>query len=194
MFESYEEGKNFETLNLVGETVEDVEFVDCHFRSCRFVDCQFSSVSFVDCVFTDCAMVSPIFSNSEMKHMEFKACQLQGISWEEVKPMGKIARLLSKMEGCTVKYSQFVDIYLDKVSFARSNIAQSMFANCALKSSDFSQCKLSETEFFQCDLQKSNFQQASSYTIDVATCKLKGGKFSMPEVLNLLDSFEIIID
>lgn len=171
-----------------------IEWVDCTFNHCNFSHADLDRVTFSNCIFQHCNFDSPQFSYCEMRDSSFFNCIFVGIQWEELKPTGRFATTISKMEQCTLKYNHFIRIPLDKVSFADSTIFQTMFADCSMKSCDFINTNLSYTEFFQCDLQKSNFQHATSYTIDVMTCQLKEAKFSMPEVLNLLDTFQIKID
>lgn len=190
----YYEEELLENKTFSSEILQDIEFVECSFVNCDFSHAQLDRVSFTNCDFKKCHFDSPQFSYCELRDGVFFHCSFIGIQWEELKPSGRLATILTKMENCTLKYNNFVNIPLDKVSFTESTIIETMFADCSLKSSSFQKANLSNTEFFQCDLRKSNFQQAVSYTIDVKTCQLKDAKFSMPEVLNLLDTFQIKID
>lgn len=194
MTQGYYEDELLDNKIFSSETLQEIEWVDCTFQNCDFSHAELDRVSFSNCDFQKCHFDSTQFSYCELQDCSFLHCTFIGIQWEELKPSGRLATMLKKMEHCTLKYNHFVDVPLDKVSFRESTILQTMFADCSMKSSSFLKTNLSNTEFFQCDLRKSNFQQATSYTIDVKTCQLKDAKFSMPEVLNLLDTFEIKIE
>lgn len=192
--ETYHEQEEIQGKTWSGENLEEMEWVDCTFSNCLWTACDFYKVRFVDCKFLDCQMDQCSFTASEMQHASFSRCTLLGINWEELKPSGRLATPILTMESCQIKYNQFVKMPLDQVKFTESTMVQCMFADCSLKNGSFSGANLRGTEFFQCDLRKCNFQQATAYIIDVMSCQLKDAKFSMPEVLNLLDVFELKID
>ena len=81
-----------------------------------------------------------------------------------------------------------------KFNFSDNVIIESFFADCNLSESKLYKCKLDSTEFFKCNLSKADFREATGYIIDIKTNKFKGAKFSFPEVVNLLNGLEIIID
>ena len=49
------------------------------------------------------------------------------------------------------------------------------------------------TTFHQCNLTKSDFRNAKNYMIDLQTNNVKNAQFSLPEAMNLLQSFDIIL-
>lgn len=69
-----------------------------------------------------------------------------------------------------------------------------MFEECNLKDSSFEKSLLNTTQFTNRDLRGADFREATGYQIDINTNKLKGAKFSFPEVINLLSGLEINID
>ena len=74
-------------------------------------------------------------------------------------------------------------------------IAQDLdFSDCELIKSDFSNSDLKGSRFNNCILEKSNFSNSTNYNINPTTNKIKGSNFSYPEAINLLDSFDIIIN
>ena len=68
------------------------------------------------------------------------------------------------------------------------------FSECNLKGADFFRTDLRETRFAFCKLDKCNFREATNYLINPLENSIEGAKFSSPEVLSLLDAFEIEID
>ena len=88
-----------------------------------------------------------------------------------------------------------IDIFVfSNFDFSKNEIYDSMFAKCNLTECKFKQCKLDRTEFLECDQKKSDFRSASNYQIDIMTCTLIGARFSIPEVLDLLNVLKIKID
>ena len=54
--------------------------------------------------------------------------------------------------------------------------------------------RLGGTRFTRCDLQKADLRTAEEYAIDLETNKLKGARFSFPDVVRLLDGTGIVIE
>lgn len=80
---------------------------------------------------------------------------------------------------------------MKNVSFQGSRLKENYFTNTLLNGADFSHVDLSGTIFHNCDLSKADFSTASKYEIDPQSNKIKKAKFSLPEVIGLLSSFEI---
>ena len=80
-----------------------------------------------------------------------------------------------------------------KTSFQGSKIYDGTFISSCLIESDFSNTDLKGTLFRHCNLNKSNFCGALNYVIDPLVNKIKKSKFSFPEVIGLLQGFDIEI-
>jgi uncharacterized protein YjbI with pentapeptide repeats len=75
---------------------------------------------------------------------------------------------------------------------------------CQLKEADFTEANLSKADcsfsdflgarFINTNLTRANFTNATNYSIHPHGNKLCKTKFSLPEVLSLLDVFDIIIE
>lgn len=81
-----------------------------------------------------------------------------------------------------------------KTIFTNNTLSESYFDNCSLVESSFNQTKFDNTQIMNCDLRKADFRNASGYYIDLEFNKIKGAKFTYPEVSNLLNSLDIIIE
>ena len=101
---------------------------------------------------------------------------------------------IQKLNKCYLKYNNFENMNFKKFDFIQSSILESVFENCNLAESNFKNCELKNTEFSGCDLRKSDFRKATGYNINLATNRIKGARFSYPEVINLLNPFEIVIE
>lgn len=81
-----------------------------------------------------------------------------------------------------------------KFDFLQSSLIDCVFINCNLSESNLKACNLQNTEFSDCDLRKCDFRKASGYNINLLNNRTKGAKFSYPDVINLLDAFDIKIE
>ncbi|MBA4699180.1 MAG: pentapeptide repeat-containing protein [Ruminococcus sp.] len=194
MEQKYYEDQTFENLKLDGKVITDCEFVDCKFINCTFENFHLSRSTLSGCIFQKCSIISLKAKYSQIRFAEFENCNLVGIHWNELLPAGKLSKPISVFRECHLKYNTFSEMSFVRFNFSNSEITDSMFAKCELMESNFSKCKLDGTEFFECDMRKSNFHESSGYQIDIFTSKLKGAKFSFPEVISLLNGLGIKID
>lgn len=194
MSEKYFENECFENLKLEELTFDRYEFIDCKFINCTFDTCKINFCKFNGCSFVKCTVISLKSEYSAAQFAEFENCNLIGVNWSKLLPDKRFAEPVKSFQNCRLKYNHFTRMNLLRFDFSDTEITDSMFAECTLTESNFKGCILNKTEFFQCDLKKSDFREASGYQIDVMTNKLKGARFSFPEVVNLLNSLEIKID
>lgn len=194
MSEKYNEDQKFEQIKLKDEILEDMEFVDCEFVDCALENCKLIRCTFSNCKFYKCKSVNLQTEYSQIKNAEFSECHLVGLHWSELAPVGKFAEPISKIEDCCLKYNTFTEMDFRKFDFSGSEVSGSTFSDCGLVESNFKQCGLDGTEFLRCDIRKADFREASGYQIDIMSNKMKGARFSFPEVVSLLNVLEIKID
>lgn len=188
------DNEKFENLKLEEKTFERNEFIDCEFINCTFDTCKINFCKFNGCRFVKCTVISLKSEYSTAQFTEFENCNLIGVNWNKLLPSKRFAEPIKSLQNCRLKYNYFTRMNLTHFDFSDIEITDSMFSECTLTESSFKNCILNKTEFFQCDLKKADFRDASGYQIDVMTNKLKGARFSFPEVVNLLNSLELKID
>ncbi len=169
------------------------EFIDCIFENCKFLDCIFIGCTFSGCKFIDSSITNMQTKETHMLFNIFSECTLVGIQWTNLQS-GSISFPIQKLNKCYLKYNNFENMNFKKFDFIQSSILESVFENCNLAESNFKNCELKNTEFSGCDLRKSDFRKATGYNINLATNRIKGARFSYPEVINLLNPFEIVIE
>lgn len=185
--------KTYKNVLQENKTIKDCQFSDCVFEQCRFTDCVFINCLFSNCRFTECSIVNLQANGTGMAFTTFVKCELVGIRWDKLET-GIISFPIEKLENCFLKYNVFEKMNFKKFNFLRSAITESSFSECDLSDSNFYDCNLKGTTFADCDLRKSNFGKATGYNIDIKTNKIRGAKFSYPDVLNLLRGFGITIE
>lgn len=195
MNETYFEEETFQELQYSGELFENYRFVDCTFINCVFEACELVRCSFSGCTFQQCVITEvKAQQHAQIQYGSFIECQLTNINWSDLLPSGRFADPIQKMQACRLRYTTFTGMNFKKFEFSGNCISDSIFAECQLAESSFRACKLDRTEFFQCDMQKADFREATGYQVDIASCKMKGSRFSFPEAANLLNSLEINVD
>lgn len=189
--EQYHERETFTGLKLRDHTLRYEEFTECIFDNCDFDQLRLIGCKLIDCVFSKCSITNPVFDSCTVTSNDFIQCHLLGINWESLS--AGFVSPLHRMESCQLKYNNFVGSSYPKFTFSGNDILESLFADCNLSRSQFTGCHLDQTEFFRCDLRGTSFDSADGYVIDLTNCKLKGAVFSFPEVVNLLNGLDIII-
>jgi uncharacterized protein YjbI with pentapeptide repeats len=58
----------------------------------------------------------------------------------------------------------------------------------------FRQVDFLNTTFQDCDLSKSDFREAKNYRINTESNRVAKARFSLPEVVGLLDNLNVIIE
>lgn len=188
------EGEAFADLTLTETELSHSTFSECTFTRCVFDRCAITQCSFRDCRFDHCRILSPRVKESQAKSCTFTDCCVQNVNWSELLPPGRFADPIESLERCSLKYNTFTEMNLAHFRGAGNDIAESMFARCRLSDSCFTGCQLRNTEFYGCDLTKADFRDATGYRIDIASNKLKGARFSYPEVVSLLDGLGLCIE
>ncbi len=183
------EGKLFEKIQWQEKEVSGRKFIDCTFRNCQLNGLIFSDCHFTDCKFEDCDLSLIKVKGSFFSHLQITRCKAIGIHWFDTGKPFSIG-----FTDSNISYSSFFGKPLKKTKFKNCVAKEVDFSECILTEADFSGTDLEGTRFSNTDLSLANFKEARNYFIDVQFNKVKKAKFSLPEALRLLDSFDIIIE
>ncbi len=119
----------------------------------------------------------------------FSDCKLVGILFYKCEKL-----LLSfNFHNSILQFCDFNKLNLRKISFKESQLKNVDFSNADLSEANFYETDLLGTLFIRTNLGKTNFRKAKNYAIDPTINIIKKAKFSFPEVLNLLQNFDIEI-
>lgn len=190
----YYEGKRINNIKLDSKTLENMEFFDCTFENCTLENCLIDRCIFAECKFIHCNVVSIQSKYSQIKYAEFEKCNLIGVHWNELLSAGRIADPIRKVKHTILKYNTFMGMKFIRFDFSKNVMQDSMFEECDLRECSFKGNVLERTQFLNCDLRKADLREATEYQIDIQTNKLKGARFSFPEVIALLKVLEIKIE
>ncbi len=165
-------------------------YVHCLFEGCVFDERDFSGASFQDCRFQDCLLNQVDLSSVRLKDVEFADSKLMGLDFTTCDMI-----LFSPIFTNTKLYRCiFTDMNLKSgLSFQQCIVDECDFSDAKMRKSSFKECDLKGTTFHQTDLTESDFQEAVNFHIDVTQNKINKCKFSAPEVVSLLDVFDLEI-
>jgi uncharacterized protein YjbI with pentapeptide repeats len=179
----------FKDIVLTTETLRDIVFEECTFEKCNFLDCKFYSTRFEKCTFTKCTINGVKFRNCIFDEADFKNSKIIATDFSEVKDFESV-----HFEDCILDYSSFYGVDARNLSIVNGKATEADFTEGKFKEASFERTDLEKAIFHNTDLTRASFKHAKNYTIDIKTNKLKKAKFSIPEVLTLLQTLDIEVE
>lgn len=177
-----------------GDVMSDMSFDNCSFHHCIFDACTFERCRFHGCSFTSCSFVSPLPKNTDMRFCDFRNCMLLAVSFMSFVNDEYIRTPVNSLQDCKIRNSLFHEMSFPGYDFSSNSFSQCEFSECVLNDASFRGCDLSGTSFSNSDLRGADFRKSDGYVIDIFNNKLKGAKFSSPEVLDLLSGLQIVVE
>jgi len=162
------------------------------FEGCRFIHCDLggvdlSGINFTECEFEDCNLSGVKILQTTFNDVKFLRCKLLGLHFET-----------ASQNLFTV---QFAHSTLDLCSFYQCKMKKTAFNHCSLQEVDFTETVLTEAVIEHCNLrdakfeytllEKADLRTAVNYTIDPDKNRIKQARFSVPDVLSLLDKYQL---
>ena len=185
--EYYQE--KFTDITLNNESIDETIFEECHFSNCTFIEVTFKQCRFIDCTFENCSMSVIKPEQSRFVGATFSHSKLLSFDWSLTYELRD-----TSFDHCQLDYSNFSMLKLPKLVMTNCIAKGVFFEDVDLSEADFSNTNLEEALFFKANLEKANFTTASNYSIDPKTNRIKGARFSYPEVMTLLNNLDIIIE
>lgn len=188
------DGQLYKDLNMEHSAVESMDFLECRFEHCAFTELWIKHCRFKECKFSHCVIINLGFVDVDATNCEFEDCILIGLNWNDLMREGYVFLPFSLIKRCKLKYHGFYDLNLKGFDFSDCHLEGCFFERCNLENCNFSGCNLTETQFINNNLSKSDFSKAKDYHIALDSNQLKKAKFSYPEVVQLLESLDLIIE
>jgi len=172
---------------------QNTKLTEVEFHCCTFINCKFSKVIFFDCRFENCRFQNCDLSSILIKHsvfddVLFEESKLTGIQWAD-----SGIPLDVKFRQCSLNYCSFIGVDLRGTEMTHCKIKEADFSDANLSKSN---CRYSDfigARFANTNLQYTDLSYASNYSIHPDGNKLKKTVFSSPDVLSLLDVYDIVI-
>lgn len=175
--------------NYAKRSLDGRVFSSCAFQNCDFSESLLYNTEFCNCTFTNCNFSLPKLDGCRLQEVHFIDCKIVGAEFFKCQKTF-FSVMFTK---CMLQYCNFSDLKMKKTSFSKSKLKECFFTNTGLSGADFGGVDLSGTIFHNCDLSLADFSSAIQYQIDPQANKIKKAKFSLPEVVGLLQSFDITI-
>jgi fluoroquinolone resistance protein len=153
---------------------------------CTFIGTNASGAKLIDCVFEQ-STLSLVKLDGAVVQAKFVASKIEGINFFTAKR----SLLYLSFENCLIRYSSFAELKLKEAKFTGCTLQDVDFSDADLTQADFSNSSFTNCVFRNTNLSKADFRGARGYSIDPTGNKVKGARFDIPEVLGLLDAFEI---
>ncbi len=186
---NYIEEKNFTDTNFAENELTGEAYENYTFLSCNFSNANLSGINFIDSKFNGCNFSLTNLSKTAMRDVVFTDCKLIGLHFDTCKNF-----LFSvSFKNCVLSISSFYKLKLKKTIFESTKLEEVDFTEADLSGSVFNNCDLSKTVFDKTVLQKVDFRTAYNYSINPAKNDIKKAKFSLPEIVGLLDNYDIEI-
>lgn len=185
----YFEGEEFNELNFSVKATGEVEFVECRFKNIDFTSIPLKNFKFIDCCFNNCN-----FNNATLRGVLFRApkfhqSKLLGMNWTEAQTL-----TLPEYTECLMDFSVFQKLNLKGAKFIKCKLHEVDFYEAQAPKSEWNGSDLKDSNFSGTNLSEADFRSAIQYNINVRETNVSKAKFSMPEAINLLNPFNVIID
>lgn len=181
----------FRDAVLGGSTLASCEFEECRFAGCDLSESEVRACRFADCTFERCDLSLIRLPQSVFSACRFEDSKIIGVNWTEARwpetrlwaPVG-FAR-------CVMDHSTFLGLDLKEVRIVDCTAHDVDFREADLTKADFAGTDLSGSLFANTNLTGADLRSARDYRIDPRENVLKGARFSLPEVISLLDGLDI---
>jgi fluoroquinolone resistance protein len=186
--DSYEQEK-FSGIALTQTKLDSKRFEECEFNGCSLVECKIVKCTFLSCRFKNCVLsaISPL--QSRFSEVKFENSKVIGCDWTRAQHVEEL-----EFSGCQVNYSNFKLLKLEGLKLVNCEAKEVDFIETDLSRGVFKNTDFEKSRFFKTNLTQADFRGAKNYSIDVRNNVLKKTHFSLPEVLSLLNSLDILLD
>ena len=188
------EDVTFRQIEYPDRLLQGREFRECRFLACDFSGARLRGCRFVACRFEDCDLSLAEFPESRLQGVEFRRCKLVGVDWTTAH-WASHADLFGppRWYECVLDYGTFVGVDLSGAALTASRIREADFSAVNLSHADLSRCDLLGSRFENTNLTGADLTRATGYLIAPQRNQLKQARFSLPEVMALLDALQIEI-
>ncbi len=176
-------------MQLSGEKIADGEFEECIFEQCSFVNCCIERCKFITCKFKDCLISANKLTDSQFSEIVFTNTKAIGLDWTKARRVQELS-----FKDCQINFSNFRFLKLPGIKIIDCEAIEVDFGGTQLESGEFYGTNFERSVFSKTNLIKADFRRAKNYAIDVRDNKIGSAKFSVPEVLGLLQYFHVVIE
>ena len=180
----------FENERFAEKEIKKAEYEFCRFKNCDFSESDLSEIRFLDTAFINCNLSNAKLYKTSFQEVRMVNCKMLGLPFDTCSDFN----FSIDFDTCILNHSVFY----------QTPLGNTKFNNCQLRDVDFSEANLKTTVLFNCDLsgatfdrtnlEKADLRKSINYSLDPETNILNGARFSVPEVLRLLDKYNLEIE
>ncbi len=186
--------QHFKDLDLPASVFEDREFDNCLFIKCNLSDVQFKNCKFYECTFTDCNLSLLKVNGCSFTDVEFESCKAIGINWTAAAWSRLKLKSPFSFKECILNDSTFFGLSISEIKMINCKAHDVDFQEADCSHADFSSTDFHNSLFNKTNLTEANFSDAVNYNINIYFNEIKHAKFTLPDVMNLLNSLDIEIN
>lgn len=172
------------------ESFEKGEYDNCTFINCNLEGTVLSGSRLINCSFQECNLSNAKIEETSFQHVSFNNCKMIGMAFEDSSEFG----FNIQIDHSQLEHASFYRVKFNKSIITNSQLHFTDFTEANLDSSIITNCDLNGATFYQTNLQKVDLRNSENYEIDPESNRIKGAKFSLPEVTGLLSKYQIIIE
>lgn len=187
---SYYENEPFKDKDFTETPLNKGEYEACNFSNCNMAGQDLSELKFIDCTFSECDLSNANLHNASFNDVSFKQCKMLGLAFDICNSFN----FSIHCDSCMLNHSIFYQMKLSNSGFVNCQMQDVDFGEAIMNGTELSRCDLRNANFDRSDLQKADLRGSLNYRIDPDNNKLKGAKFSAPEVLSLLTKYGLDIE
>ncbi|CAI6040155.1 pentapeptide repeat-containing protein [Cohnella sp. JJ-181] len=182
--EYYDE--TFNDLHLANEELSSVRFYDCTFRNCDFSEAELIGCKFSGCAFESCNLNFIKVTDSQFSGSSFVKSKVLGVNWSDADWPRTAGRGLLSFNQCAVSHSTFIGLRLPGCAITDCVAKNADFREADLTGVSFAGTDLSESLFGDTVLVGADFSRATGYAINPTQNRIQQAKFALPEATSLL--------
>ncbi len=124
----------------------------------------------------------------------FDQSKLMGINWTKAKwPKVRLSSSIN-FYSCNISHSNFFGLSLLEINIQECKVHDTDFREADLSYSNLASSDFYQSLFIHSKLTSVDFSEAINYNIDITLNEVKKATFTFPDVINLLQHFEIKIN
>lgn len=177
----------FKDLSSSGEAFDSIEFYQCTFQNCNFEKTIFRKCIFTECTFKQCNLSLMKIPVSTLIETQFRNSKMVGINWTTIS--SKVFSV--EFHECVLNYSIFDSVNLNGTKMLECTVYEADFSNASLKEAVCTDTDFNGSTFSDTNLMKADFRGARNYGMNPTENVLTKARFSVPEVLCLLDALGV---
>jgi len=165
--------REFAEVKFIKMNFEETHFNTVRFENCSFIACNLSLVKLKSCRFIDC---------------RFDSCKIIGVNFMEADGSPVV-----KFNECKINYCIFYGMDIRRIGIINCEAREVNFENSDMTKASLRGSDLLDSIFRNTNLTGADLSQAVNYNINPEFNTIRKARFSMPEVMTLLQCFNIEI-